>query len=164
MKASQAEIERIGIRFLISQSSESSEDVSVLVDSVPSVFVEREFSEVKRGRPSVAVDNVKGLIREHLEQFSRTRGVPPVIPKAISDVISSQACHGAVKFGEPLGTAECQELIHSLSKCQLPFQCAHGRPSVIPLVDFKFVEKKMNPKETVHRPTLANLQPVLKKY
>ena len=61
LKASQAEIERIGIRFLISQSSESSEDVSVLVDSVPSVFVEREFSEVKRGRPSVAVDNVKVL-------------------------------------------------------------------------------------------------------
>ncbi|CAH3140642.1 unnamed protein product [Pocillopora meandrina] len=152
LKASQAEIERIGIRFLISQSSESSEDVSVLVDSVPSVFVEREFSEVKRGRPSVAVDNVKGLIREHLEQFSRTRGVPPVIPKAISDVISSQACHGAVKFGEPLGTAECQELIHSLSKCQLPFQCAHGRPSVIPLVDFKFVEKKMNPKASKRTP------------
>lgn len=59
MKASQAEIERIGIRFLISQSSESSEDVSVFVDSVPSVFVEREFSEIKRGRPSVAVENVK---------------------------------------------------------------------------------------------------------
>ena len=59
MKASQAEIERIGIRCLISQSSESSEDVSVFVDSVPSVFVEREFSEIKRGRPSVAVENVK---------------------------------------------------------------------------------------------------------
>ena len=34
---------------------------------------------------------------------------------------------GAVKFGEPLGVSECQELIKRLSKCQLPFQCAHGR-------------------------------------
>ena len=34
---------------------------------------------------------------------------------------------GAVKFGEPLGVRECQELIRRLSKCQLPFQCAHGR-------------------------------------
>ena len=36
-------------------------------------------------------------------------------------------CVGAVKFGEPLGVSECQELIDRLSKCQLPFQCAHGR-------------------------------------
>ena len=36
-------------------------------------------------------------------------------------------CLGAVKFGEPLGVSECQELIDRLSKCQLPFQCAHGR-------------------------------------
>ena len=80
-----------------------------------------------------------------------------MIPKVISQVISSQACHGmknqnlvierffllldfnlfkplmlfawlgAVKFGEPLGLSECQELIKCLSKCQLPFQCAHGR-------------------------------------
>ncbi|PFX17093.1 DNA mismatch repair protein Mlh3 [Stylophora pistillata] len=163
LKSFQAEIERIGIRFIISKSSESSEEVSVLVDSVPSVFVEREFSEVKRGRPSVALNNVKGLIREHIEQLSRTRGVPPAIPKTISEVISSQACHGAVKFGEPLGTTECQELIQSLSKCQLPFQCAHGRPSVIPLVDLKFLEKKVNSEENVHRPRLAKLQPVLNK-
>ena len=36
-------------------------------------------------------------------------------------------CLGAVKFGEPLGVSECEELIDRLSKCQLPFQCAHGR-------------------------------------
>ena len=34
---------------------------------------------------------------------------------------------GAVKFGEPLGLDECRELVLNLSKCQLPFQCAHGR-------------------------------------
>ena len=34
---------------------------------------------------------------------------------------------GAVKFGEPLGVSERQELIKRLSKCQLPFICAHGR-------------------------------------
>jgi len=39
----------------------------ILVHGVPSVFVEREVSEVKRGRPSVAISKVKGLIREHLE-------------------------------------------------------------------------------------------------
>ena len=53
------EIERIGIRFVISESSQVSQETTILVHGVPSVFVEREVSEVKRGRPSVAVSNVK---------------------------------------------------------------------------------------------------------
>ncbi|KAJ7365537.1 DNA mismatch repair protein [Desmophyllum pertusum] len=142
LKTFQTEIERIGISFVIRESSLVSQETMILVHGVPSVFVEREVSEVKRGRPSVAASNVKALIREHLEHVSTTCGVSAVIPKVISQVISSLACHGAVKFGEPLGINECQELIKCLSKCQLPFQCAHGRPSVIPLVDLKFLGKK----------------------
>ena len=61
LKAFQTEIERIGIRFAISKTKEISKEVSVLIEGVPSVFVEREVSEVKRGRPSVAVNNVKVL-------------------------------------------------------------------------------------------------------
>ncbi|KAL9953856.1 hypothetical protein ACROYT_G041329 [Oculina patagonica] len=158
LKTFQTEIERIGIRFVISESSHVSQETMIRIHGVPSVFVDREVSEVKRGRPSVAVSNIKALIREHLEHISSTCGVPALIPKVISQVISSQACHGAVKFGEPLGLSECQELIRSLSKCQLPFQCAHGRPSVIPLVDLKFLEKKMNSEEIVHRPRISKLQ------
>ena len=54
-----SEVERIGIRFMIGQSSEFSGVVSIVVFGLPSVFVEREVSEVKRGRPSVAVSVVK---------------------------------------------------------------------------------------------------------
>ena len=59
LKTFQAEIERIGIRFALSKTKEISKEVSVLIEGLPSVFAEREFSEVKRGRPSVAVNNVK---------------------------------------------------------------------------------------------------------
>ena len=34
---------------------------------------------------------------------------------------------GAVKFGDVLSVDECNQLIESLSHCDLPFQCAHGR-------------------------------------
>lgn len=59
LKTFQTEIERIGIRFVISESSQVSQETVILVHGVPSVFVEREVSEVKRGRPSVAISKVK---------------------------------------------------------------------------------------------------------
>ena len=59
LKTFQSEVERIGVRFVISESSQVSQETVILVHGVPSVFVEREVSEVKRGRPSVAASNVK---------------------------------------------------------------------------------------------------------
>ena len=59
LRTFQCEVERIGIHFVISESSEDSEETLVFVHRVPSVLVEREVSEVKRGRPSVAVNKVK---------------------------------------------------------------------------------------------------------
>ena len=42
---------------------------------------------------------------------------------------------GAIKFGDDLSLRECEDLIVSLRECQLPFQCAHGRPSIMPVLD-----------------------------
>lgn len=42
---------------------------------------------------------------------------------------------GAIKFNHILSKEECCSLVSSLSSCQLPFQCAHGRPSIIPIAD-----------------------------
>ena len=44
---------------------------------------------------------------------------------------------GAIKFGEPLSWSQCVQLIGQLSRCQLPFQCAHGRPALVPLLDLQ---------------------------
>ena len=67
LRTFQCELERIGIHFVISESSEDSEETLVFVHRVPSVLVEREVSEVKRGRPSVAVSKVKviAFVRTH---------------------------------------------------------------------------------------------------
>jgi hypothetical protein len=46
---------------------------------------------------------------------------------------------GAVKFGDPLYLEECEILLKNLSECQVPFQCAHGRPSLVPIVDLQHV-------------------------
>ena len=38
-------------------------------------------------------------------------------------------------FNDHMTTKECQGLMNRLSDCAFPFQCAHGRPSMVPLVE-----------------------------
>ena len=42
---------------------------------------------------------------------------------------------GAIMFNDPLSHSECEDLLRRLAKCAFPFQCAHGRPSMAPLLD-----------------------------
>ncbi|ETW02611.1 hypothetical protein H310_06080 [Aphanomyces invadans] len=60
---------------------------------------------------------------------------PPTIrPPVVTRFMNSRACRSAIMFGDPLTREQCQKLIRQLSECRLPFQCAHGRPSIAPLV------------------------------
>lgn len=38
-------------------------------------------------------------------------------------------------FNDPLTLDQCYDLLTRLSKCAFPFQCAHGRPSMLPVAD-----------------------------
>lgn len=38
-------------------------------------------------------------------------------------------------FNDVLSTEECRLLVDRLAVCAFPFQCAHGRPSMVPLLD-----------------------------
>ena len=50
---------------------------------------------------------------------------------------------GAIKFGDSLTLRECEALIRDLSRCDLPFQCAHGRPSVMPVLQLEQLRTKL---------------------
>ncbi|KAI0007993.1 hypothetical protein F4779DRAFT_589424 [Xylariaceae sp. FL0662B] len=56
-------------------------------------------------------------------------------PQGILDMINSRACRSSVMFNDQLSHGECVDLVNRLAGCALPFQCAHGRPSMVPLVD-----------------------------
>ena len=82
------------------------------------------------------------------------------LPKEIIDLFNMEACRGkfdfkcvsgnnlfkiqsllgAIKFGDELNRDRCVFLIKELSNCRLPFQCAHGRPTVLPLTNV-FIKK-----------------------
>ncbi|RAH84101.1 hypothetical protein BO86DRAFT_333896 [Aspergillus japonicus CBS 114.51] len=56
-------------------------------------------------------------------------------PRGIIDLLNSRACRTAIMFNDVLTVEECQGLVSRLAGCTFPFQCAHGRPSMIPILD-----------------------------
>lgn len=56
-------------------------------------------------------------------------------PQGIIDLLNSRACRSAIMFNDELSNDQCTTLISRLAECVFPFQCAHGRPSLVPLVD-----------------------------
>ncbi|RCK64265.1 DNA mismatch repair protein MLH3 [Candida viswanathii] len=55
------------------------------------------------------------------------------LPRIIIELINSKACRSAIMFGDELTHDDMDRLIEKLRHCKLPFQCAHGRPSIVPL-------------------------------
>ncbi|KAK6346059.1 DNA mismatch repair protein [Orbilia blumenaviensis] len=54
--------------------------------------------------------------------------------KGLVEVINSRACRGAIMFNDELTLEQCRELIRKLGTCEFPFSCAHGRPTMVPMV------------------------------
>ncbi|XP_069714677.1 DNA mismatch repair protein Mlh3 isoform X2 [Phaenicophaeus curvirostris] len=126
----------------------------ILVRKVPLCFIEREANELRRKRQPVTKSIVEELIQEQVELVQTTGGgARGTLPLTFLKVLASQACHGAIKFNEHLTLEESCSLIEALSSCQLPFQCAHGRPSMMPLADIDHLQQEKQPK-----PNLARLR------
>jgi DNA mismatch repair protein MLH3 len=65
-------------------------------------------------------------------------------PRGILDMINSRACRSAIMFNDALTLEDSKALMSRLAECAFPFQCAHGRPSMVPLVDMgdQVIDKK----------------------
>lgn len=72
--------------------------------------------------------------------------IPPKcwIPPAVLRIAASQACRSSVKFGTTLTKDRMDSLISSLSDVTKPFTCAHGRPSIVPLMQFSLPNMHFN--------------------
>lgn len=60
-------------------------------------------------------------------------------PAFVKRTLASYACRYAIMFGDVLDDDTCKSLLSSLSKCELCFICAHGRPSIVPLIDLNLM-------------------------
>lgn len=87
------------------------------------------IAERCRLQPSLLID----LLRK--EVWTREEDGPASgCPQGILDLLNSRACRSAIMFNDGLSQVECRVLVGRLAECTYPFQCAHGRPSMVPLV------------------------------
>ena len=59
----------------------------------------------------------------------------------ITDKLASMSCKAAVKGNQRLSLAEMDHLIGELLECENPYQCPHGRPTIISMSKYE-IEKK----------------------
>lgn len=96
------------------------------VTQVPVVF----------GEPLTAqdlVEFVRTVSSDALTHTPRSLFKPPSVPR----IAASLACKSAIKFSDALTIHQCEDLLTKLATTQLPFQCAHGRPSCVPLLQMQ---------------------------
>lgn len=136
MQGDRAALHQSGIDFYTTGTSAT---VTLHCTAIPDALSDRVQqhypSSVTEGRsqPSGAPLLITRLIRELLEHRA-TRNHVAVAP-LLTATLNSKACRSAIKFGDALTPAACISLVHQLGQTTLPFQCAHGRPSVVPLLE-----------------------------
>ena len=114
---------------------------TVNVTALPPVIAER-----CRLQPSILLNLLRSIAWSETAIFSNppphsadpsaiATTARPMPPKELLDIINSRACRSAIMFNDALTHEESSELVRRLSKTKMPFQCAHGRNSMVPLLD-----------------------------
>ncbi|KNC86332.1 hypothetical protein, variant [Sphaeroforma arctica JP610] len=123
---------RWGIEVIV--DLEAAFDERIIVCSLPEVF--------KTGIREDEVGHVvRTLMNEQIHIHRNTGSMTTILPRVMKRVFNHVACRGAIKFGDELGIDVCRQIVADLAKCDLPFQCAHGRPTLIPLADLEQIDK-----------------------
>lgn len=122
---------------------------SALINSYAQYFKELGFEIEDFGMNAFAIrgvpidlfgHNIKELFEEILTQMceSPVRGVPQII----REKIASMACKAAVKGNHSLTYEEANKLIEQLLELENPYNCPHGRPTIISMSKYE-IEKKI---------------------
>ena len=85
---------------------------------------------------ALGLKHFRQIIHETFEKISLVN-CKTFRPQAVQNIINYKACRSAIKFGDYLSIEECKKIFQNLIQCDFPFQCAHGRPSMAPLADYK---------------------------
>ncbi|KAE8272042.1 hypothetical protein A4X09_0g319 [Tilletia walkeri] len=130
--------------------SQSNSSVRLYVNSIPSVIKERVLAErelltalIRDFIASAGGERGSSLLSHFGEQDVKSSGegsrfgwigILRTLPRLMLDLIYSRACRGAIMFNDILTQEQCERLVADVAETAFPFQCAHGRPSMLPLV------------------------------
>jgi len=86
------------------------------------------------GVPLVAADMPpEQLLRDLAGEAARARSVSTDVDEVRRKVITTAACHAAIKINHPLSAPQMQRLVDDLFRVTNPTTCPHGRPALFRL-------------------------------
>ncbi|KAJ6466703.1 hypothetical protein C8R47DRAFT_1179968 [Mycena vitilis] len=116
----------------------------VFVQCIPEVVADKLLLDVElrdfikaflaKGENDPPPNETKAARHEQDDEFFWLRALR-WCPQQLLDLVNSKACRGAIMFNDSLTHTQCEKLIEQLCETAFPFQCAHGRPSLVPLID-----------------------------
>ena len=129
-----------------SQVRPPKEEHLIIVKALPPVIVERSVqlphlvinllrSEVYATPPSTKTTPPAPNQDINIGQHAWLTYIGSCLP-GLLEMLNSRACRSAVMFNDELELEQCEELMGQLAQCAFPFICAHGRVSMVPLVEF----------------------------
>lgn len=83
--------------------------------------------------------DMKSMFIDMLDDFTNIGGAQA--PVMIMEKVASMSCKAAVKGHNRISTQEASHLIDTLLTLENPYQCPHGRPTIIAMSKFE-IEKK----------------------
>lgn len=72
---------------------------------------------------------IEPALLEMAEHFSSGRGSTPEDWR--EKVLTTVACHSAIRAGQTLSHEEMRQLLQQLERCEFPRSCPHGRPTAL---------------------------------
>lgn len=92
-----------------------------------------EGAVVVREVPALLGDtDIKGLIRDLVDELAELNQALS-LKERLEEVCSTMACHGSVRAGRRLATAEMNALLREMEATPHSGQCNHGRPTYVEL-------------------------------
>ncbi len=85
-------------------------------------------------------ENEKNMFREVLDELAEDTNLSRT-PDVINYKIASMACKASVKGNMKISRAEMEELLDELMTLDNPYNCPHGRPTIISMSKYE-IEKK----------------------
>ena len=83
--------------------------------------------------------DMKTMFIEMLDDFANISGKDA--PNLIMEKVASMSCKAAVKGNNHLSRPEIEALIDELLELDNPYNCPHGRPTIISMTKYE-IEKK----------------------
>lgn len=86
------------------------------------------------------IGNLRVRLKALVDRVLEAEEAPGMLDERLFERLASEACHSAIRAGDRLEKIQALELVEQLFQCEHPWNCPHGRPTVVRIPRVRFEE------------------------